>query len=357
MKSKKIKFSVLLLLLFVTNVFSQVFTNSAGNGVFYTEKAKQFKLETKASAKSTKFDVQYNGIFKSGDIEQSTSFYKMKDIDGDGIKDTVSTVQKSYGWLLKLGLEKETSLVQSLSHPALNFELGFIRSVDSLSQNDLVGKIGTYSYGLSLKGRYDNRKELYNQNTQVFTTEHPYSFSINGHLELFFRKKDWVSLGFSAGYINQSNYNDLTSYQLVDDDVISDANVISIPSKIDGKIGDLVRQNNFYFSVSSPIFPFKSKKDKNLFNSITEKIAFVPFYYGTYNDVRTDNAGILLSLVNNPFNNDTYSVLFDSALNIGVDYTKKNNVWGDPVFFIAGTLSIDGIIKSVKAVDNSKVLK
>jgi hypothetical protein len=349
-KSNQKPIYLLIIFLLISKItIGQVFTNSAGKGVFYTEKAKQFKLETKSSAKSTKFDIQYNGIFsRSSGINYSTSFYKLKDIDKDGVKDTVQTVQTSYGWLLKFGLEKETSLAESLGHPGVNFELGFIKSVDSLSQNDLINKIGTFSYGISFKGKYDNRKELYNQTTKVFSTEHPYSFSLDGHLELFFKEINWLTVGISGGYINQSNYGDLTSFQIINSKVIIDDNITSIPSKIDGKIGELSRQNIMYFSFSSPIFPFRSKQSKTIFNTIGEKLAITPFYYGTFSDLRTDNIGVSLSLTNNPFRNDKYSVLFDGAFSLGVDWTKKNKIWGEPIFFIAGTLSIDGIIKSIK---------
>ncbi|WP_298238393.1 hypothetical protein [uncultured Algibacter sp.] len=352
-------FILLLLVILLTNYsFGQVFKNSSGKGIFFTEKAKQFTVETTASEKTTKFDFKFNTLLNKKGKDWSTSYYKLADLNNDGKKEDterLKTVQTSVGLTFKLGIENETSLVNNLNHPAISFQFGIIKSVDSLNQNNFAsGAPIPFSFGLTVSGKYDNKKTLYDTNSETFSTEHPYSFSVDGHTELFFRNINWFTLGFTGGFVNTTNYGDLTSFQLIDSEVIIDNNITSLSSKPDGKIGDLDRVNNFYFSASLPLFPFSKKETRNIANSVIEKIGFTPFYYGTFGDSKTDNAGCLISFVNKSFRNNEYSSLFDGSFNFGVDWAKKSGNWGKPVYFIGGTLSIDGIIKGSRPVDEDK---
>lgn len=64
--------------------------------------------------------------------------------------------------------------------------------------------------------------------------------------------------------------------------------------------------------------------------------------------------GISLSIIDKSFNNSEFSELFNGSFNIGVDWTKKTGDWTKPVFFLSGTLPIDGIIKPEKETKEKK---
>jgi len=339
------KFSItfLLSLFFFNCLNSQVFTNSAGNGIFYTEKAKQFKTETKVSKKSTEFNFQFTTPAK---IPKPIKYFKKTGID------TVYTVETSYGWLFKLGMVNDQNFTEGIKNPGFNLEVGFLKGLDSINRKEL--RIWGYSWGIRGKLQYDNKKVLYDPIMQKRSNEYPYELSINTHFECYISNLDALAFGLTFGYVNSTNYNDLDSFQELPIE-FQDSNIASIGDQA-GKIGMLEPTNNLYLSFAMPIFPFKktalNDKNKKLSRNIIEKIALTPFIHYLFLDSNVLNPGLSISLVNQALNSSRYEALFDSGFSFGVDWSRKDGKWTSPVYFIGGTLSIDGIIKDLKKEDD-----
>ncbi|WP_116769153.1 hypothetical protein [Maribacter litoralis] len=335
---KKVTF--LTLIFFSQFSFSQVFTNSSGNGIFYTEKAKQFKAETKVSKKTTEVNFQLNSLLN---FKDPIKYYKRKG------KDTIYTVKTSFGWLLKLGMTSSDNFTQKIKNPGFNIELGILKGLDSINRNEL--RTWGYSWGLSTKLQYDNKKVLYDISNQSISYEYPYTFSVNSHFEFYLANIDAIGIGLTFGYVNSTNYSSLKSFQNIPIEFI-DNNIASIGDEV-GKIGSLKRTNNLYISFAFPVFPFEkpNSKSKELSRNILERIALTPYLHYLFLDSNTLNPGISVSLVNHALNNSSFEPLFDSGFSIGIDWIRNDGDWSTPIFFLGGTLSIDGIIESIKKED------
>ncbi|MBU2902614.1 hypothetical protein [Maribacter dokdonensis] len=336
---------ILITIIITSNIgFSQVFTNSSGEGVFFTEKAKQFKAESKVSKKTTEVNLQLNSLLR---IKPPTKYYIPDDAGNDN--DEFSTVKTSWGWLLKLGVVNNENFTKEIKNPSFNLELGFLKGLDSLNRKIL--RKFAYSGGISAKLQYDNKKILYDSITQLKNNEYPYTFSLNGHAELYHSSLDAIGLGMTFGYVNTTNYADLTSFQDLPIDFL-DANIASIPNQENGKIGNLNRVNNLYVSFAMPTFPFRKNspdtKSKPLIKTISERMALTPYIHYTFLDSDILNYGFSLSLVNHALNNSKFEPLFDSGFNLGVDWVQKDGKGSSPIYFVGGTLSIDGLIKTEK---------
>ncbi|WP_400078774.1 hypothetical protein [Winogradskyella sp. R77965] len=328
----------IIVLVFISHFsFAQVFTNSSGNGIFYTEKAKQFKAETKVSKKTTEVNFQLNSLLK---LKKPIKYYKKV---GDN---KIYTVKTSFGWSLKLGMTNTDNITDKIKNPGLNIELGVLKGLDSINRNEL--RTWGYSWGVSSKLQYDNKKVLYNTIDQSISNEYPYTFSINSHFEFYLANFDAIAVGVTFGYINSTNYSSLKSFQELPIEFM-DENIASLGDEI-GKIGSLKRTNNLYFSFAFPIFPFEQveskSRAKSLSKSVLEKVALTPYVHYSFLDSNILNPGISLSLVNHALNNSSFEPLFDSGFSIGIDWIRDSDDWSKPIFFLGGTLSIDGIIKS-----------
>ena len=312
-------------------LFSQIFKNSNGEGVFFTEKAKQLSVETEFSKKTSSASLQLNSPLKS------IKYYKLNS------KDSIFTVQTSHSILTQLDLVNTQSITKGLVNPEVSFKLGIIKTIDSLNTSEFVKP--AISWGASTKITYNNKKVLYDTINKMKSIKHPYSFSLDLNAEIYPKRVNFLAIGFVAGYKNTNNYDDLDSFQDLPLDY-SDNNISSIKDSEDGKIGDFKTLNNYYIGVSAPFFPFKFKNSSNLFGKVVERVAIVPYYRNTFGDSSISNWGASFSFVDIGLRNESFSALFNSGFSIGVDWIRKQGKTSSGVF-IGGKFSIDGIIKDL----------
>lgn len=321
---------ILCLSILTFNSYSQIFKNSSGEGVFFTEKAKQLSVETEFSKKTSSASLQLNSPLKS--IK-----YHKKD------NDTIFTLQTSYSILTKLDLVNTQSITKGLENPEVSFKLGLIKTIDSLNTSIFVKP--AISWGASTKITYNNKKVLYDTINKVKSTKHPYSFSLDFNAEIYPKKVNCIAIGIVAGYKNTNNYDDLDSFQNLPLDYL-DNNISYIKDSEDGKIGDFKTLNNYYLGISIPYFPFEFKKSSNLFGKVMKRVAIVPYYRNTFGDSNISNWGASFSFVDIGLRNESFSALFNSGFSIGLDWVKKGDKTTSNIF-IGGKFSIDGIIKDL----------
>lgn len=329
-------FNLILLLLVSNLAHSQIFTNSQGNGVFFTDKAKQLKLNTQVSEKSTEADIQFN--FSPTFFSKIQKYKINKTLD----KDTVNTLYTSYGFTGKIGVVNDKNLTEGIKNPSWILELGVVKGLDSINRAQFI-RTGV-AWGVSIKTQLDKDKVLYDFDQKVESNKDLLSYSLNTHFEFYPSWCDFISFGVTAGYINSTNYDDLDSFQKKPLSY-EDENITSIVSSPVGKIGNSKRVNNGYYSLSIPTSIFS----QGAYNSrILDKLVYTPYIHQQFGDNDVKNIGMMLSVTNQVANSKNMTSLFDSSFNFGVDWIHEDN-WSKPVWFFGGVFALNELVKKYKA--------
>ncbi|WP_417799510.1 hypothetical protein [Tenacibaculum sp.] len=333
-------------------LFSQIFKNSNGEGVFFTEKAKQFGIDTEFSKKTTSLNFQLNSplsfwLKKGASIKYYNGFKKTnKDEERDSVK--VFTLQTSFSLLTEINLVNTQTITKGLVNPEVGIKLGIIKTIDSLNRNELSTL--AWSGGITSSIKYDNKKVFYDTISNVKTTKYPYTYSIDLNAEFYFKNLKFMALGTVVGYNNSTNYADLKAFQDLPFEFM-DSNIAIIGEDEDGRVGSYNRKGNFYLGLSAPIFPFKLiKEETTVASKILERVVLTPYIHKTFRDSDILNIGASISLVDVALNNNSFTELFNTGFSVGFDWVKKENKWSSLNVFIGGKLSIDGLIKHFKPV-------
>lgn len=328
--------------------YSQVLSNSNGDGILYIEKAKQFKIDSKISEKSTQFSTQFSwGMFNS----LSVLFYIENDDDKVFKADSLlskdeETLSTSYGMYTNLKVTNENNFLQKLENPSFEFELGFLKGIDKINTDKLI--VSGLGFSASVAYKYDNKRIFYNTNDKSFTTKYPSTFSASGKLNNFHK---FYILSLTTTFKNTNNYNDLDAFQDLASTPYVDENIFQIADKVNGKIGDYKRVNQLLFSFAPSFFsPYKiSEANETNLKKIGARSAITPYYYGSFTSNPKHMVGICYALMDKPYGTTYFSELFSSGFSIGVDWTHKGGNWGKPHWYLNGSISLDGSVKHKKS--------